>query len=515
MNGFNVLFRTKTKKYKGGIFMTIATNVLELKSYINGEWVESDNTINIINPANQEVIATAPRMTKEQTEMAIKAARLAFDEGEWKNTTAKERSAILHAIASKIEERIEEFATLETMDNGKLYAEAEADIQDTVACFRYYAGIILHPDGETYPVPDNNVQAMVVKEPIGVAGLIVPWNFPLLMSAWKIAPALAAGNTIVYKPAEVTPVTAFKLFEILEEVGLPKGVANMVLGQGAIIGQTISESHDVDMVSFTGSTEIGRGIMRAAAGNLKKISLELGGKSPNIIFADADLDVAVDYGLFGIFLGAGQVCSSGSRILVQDTIYDEYVKRYVERAEKIKVGPGLEEGINMGAIVSEAQMNSILSYIEKGKEEGATLKTGGYRLLDEGRDKGFFIAPTVFTDVTQDMTIVREEIFGPVVTIQKFSTEEEAVKLANDTDFGLAGGVFSNDGGKALRVIKQVRAGITWVNDYHPTYVEAPWGGYKQSGIGRSLGKYSLEEFQEVKQINIRLNVEPLDWFPK
>ncbi|MDN4493061.1 aldehyde dehydrogenase family protein [Ureibacillus aquaedulcis] len=494
---------------------TTATDVLYLKSYVNGEWVEAENTVNVINPANQEVIATAPRMTKEQTEEAIQAARTAFDEGEWKNTTAKERSNILHAIANKLEERLEEFATLETLDNGKLYAEAEADVQDSIACFRYYAGIILHPDGETYHVPDNNVQAMVVKEPVGVAGLIVPWNFPLLMSIWKIAPALAAGNTIVYKPAEVTPVTAFKLFEILHELNLPKGVANMVLGQGSIIGQTISESNDVDMVSFTGSTDVGRGIMRAAAGNLKKISLELGGKSPNIVFADADLEVAVDYGLFGIFLGAGQVCSSGSRILVQDTIYDDYVKRYVERAEKIKVGPGLDPETNMGAIVSEAQMNSILGYIEKGKAEGATLKTGGYRLTDNGLDKGFFIAPTVFTDVTSDMTIVREEIFGPVVTIQKFSTEEEAVRLANDTDFGLAGGVFSNDGAKALRVIKQVRAGITWVNDYHPTYVEAPWGGYKQSGIGRSLGKYSLEEFQEVKQINIRLNVEPVGWFPQ
>lgn len=494
--------------------MTTLTEVIQLKGYINGEWVTTENTINVINPANQEVIAVAPRMSKEQTEVAIKAARTAFDEGEWKNTTAKDRSTILHAIANKLEERVEEFAKLETMDNGKLYAEAEADILDTVSCFRYYAGIILHPDGETYHVPDN-VQAMVVKEPVGVAGLIVPWNFPLLMSAWKIAPALAAGNTIVYKPAELTPVTAFKFFEILEEVGLPKGVVNMVLGQGSIIGQTISESYDVDMVSFTGSTEVGRGIMRAAAGNLKKISLELGGKSPNIIFADADLDIAVDYGLFGIFVGAGQVCSSGSRILVQDTIYDEYVKRYVERAEKIKVGPGLEEGNNMGAIVSEAQMNSILEYVEKGKAEGATLKTGGYRLTDNGRDKGFFIAPTVFTDVTSDMAIVREEIFGPVVTIQKFSTEEEAVKLANDTDFGLAGGVFTNDGAKGLRVIKQVRAGITWVNDYHPTYVEAPWGGYKQSGIGRSLGKYSLEEFQEIKQINIRLNVEPNEWFPR
>lgn len=305
-----------------------------------------------------------------------------------------------------------------------------------------------------------------------------------------------------------------KLFEILEEVGIPKGVANMVMGRGTVVGQTIAESKDVDIVSFTGSTDVGRSIMKAAAGNLKKISLELGGKSPNIVFADADLETAVDYGLFGIFFGAGQVCSSGSRILVEESIYDEYVKRYVERANKIKVGPGLAEDSNMGAIVSEAQLNSILNYIEIGKQEGATLAAGGCRLVDEGLDKGFFIAPTVFTDVTPDMRIVQEEIFGPVVVIQKFKDEEEAIKLANDTDYGLAGGVFSNDGAKGLRVIKKVRAGITWVNDYHPTYVEAPWGGYKQSGIGRSLGKYGLDEYQEIKQININLDVKPVGWFP-
>lgn len=494
--------------------MTVLTTVLELKNYINGEWklASSGETLAIINPANQEVIAHAPRSSKEETEEAIRAARESFESGVWSGKTTHERAAILNAIADKIDERAEELATLETMDNGKRKEESEFDIADAATCFRYYAGMILHPDGETYQVPDN-VQAMVVKEPVGVAGLIVPWNFPLLMSVWKIAPALAAGNSIVYKPAEVTPVTAMKLFEIMEEVGVPKGVANMVLGRGSVIGQTIAESMDVDVVSFTGSTEVGREIMRAAAGNLKKISLELGGKSPNIIFADADFETAVDYGLFGIFFGAGQVCSSGSRILVEESIYDEYVKRYVERANNIVVGPGLEEGNEVGAIVSEAQMNSILKYIEIGKEEGATLAAGGYRLTENGLDKGFFIKPTVFTNVNNNMRIVREEIFGPVVTIQKFSTEEEAIRLANDTDYGLAGGVFSNDGAKALRVIKKIRAGITWINDYHPTYVEAPWGGYKQSGIGRSLGKYGIEDYQEVKQINTRLNVEPVGWF--
>ena len=494
--------------------MTVQTSVLKLKNYINGEWCEptSGEYEEIINPANQEVIALAPISTKEETEVAIQAAKRSFEEGTWASTTAQERSAFLLKVADKIEEIAEELTVLETLDNGKKKEEASFDVADAATAFRYYAGLILAPDGETYHVPADT-QAMVVKEPVGVAGLIVPWNFPLLMGVWKIAPALAAGNSIVFKPSEVTPVTAMKLFEIFDELGLPKGVANMVIGYGHTVGQTISESMDVDIVSFTGSTDVGRKIMQAASGNLKKVSLELGGKSPNIVFADADLETTVDYGLFGIFFGAGQVCSSGSRILVEASIYDEYVARFAERAKNIKVGPGLAEDTEMGAIVSEKQLNRILEYIQSGIDEGATLAAGGYRITEDGLDKGFFIAPTVFTNVTSDMRIVKEEIFGPVVVIQKFETEEEAVKLANDTVYGLAGGVWSNDGARALRVIKQVRAGITWVNDYHPTYVEAPWGGYKQSGIGRNLGKYGLEEFQETKQINIRLNVEPVGWF--
>ncbi|KKB41245.1 aldehyde dehydrogenase family protein [Bacillus thermotolerans] len=495
--------------------MTVQTQAIELKLYINGEWKDSTNSdVNtVINPANQEVIAIAPRATKEETEEAIAVAKSAFESGVWSELTTHERAKYLNKIADKIEENFDELVKLEVMDNGKLKAEAEFDISDAATCFRYYAGLILAPEGETYQVPED-VQAMVVKEPVGVTGLIVPWNFPLLMSVWKIAPALAAGNTIVYKPAESTPITAMKLVEIIEEVGVPKGVVNLVMGKGSVVGQTIAESHDVDLVSFTGSTEVGREIMKAAAGNLKKVSLELGGKSPNIIFADADFETAVDYALFGIFFGAGQVCSSGSRILVEESIYDKFVERYVERAKQIKVGPGLDENSQVGAINSENQMNTILNYIEIGKKEGATLACGGRRLTENGLDQGFFIEPTVFTDVTSDMRIVQEEIFGPVVTIQKFKDEAEAIQLANDTVYGLAGGVFSGDGAKAMRVIKKVRAGITWVNSYHPTYVEAPWGGYKQSGIGRSLGTYGLEDFQEVKQINVNLAVEPVGWFP-
>ena len=495
--------------------MSIQTSVLELKMLIGGEWRAAKNGDEniVINPATGEVIAKAPRATREETEEAIAAARAAFETGVWSSLTTHERAQYLNKIADKIDERFAELVELEVMDNGKLRAEAEFDVADAATCFRYYAGLILTPEGETYQVPEN-AQAMVVREPVGVAGLIVPWNFPLLMSVWKIAPALAAGNTIVYKPAEATPITAMKLVEIIEEVGVPKGVMNLVMGKGSVVGQAIAESHDVDIVSFTGSTDVGREIMKAAAGNLKKISLELGGKSPNIIFADADFETAVDYALFGIFFGAGQVCSSGSRILVEEGIYDQFVERYIERAKQIKVGPGMNEDSQVGAIASEQQMNAILNYIEIGKREGATLALGGNRLMENGLDKGFFIEPTVFTNVTSDMRIVKEEIFGPVVTIQKFKNEEEAVQLANDTVFGLAGAVFSGNGAKALRVIKKVRAGITWVNAYHPTYVEAPWGGYKQSGIGRSLGTYGLEDFQEIKQININLNVEPVGWFP-
>src|SRR5699024_5394419 len=347
----------------------------------------------------------------------------------------------------------------------------------------------------------------------GVAGLIVPWNFPLLMASWKIAPALAAGNTIVFKPSETTPMFLVKLFEIIHKSGLPKGVANLVLGKGSIIGQAISESHDVDIVSFTGSTSVGQQVMKAASSNLKKISLELGGKSPNIIFSDADFETAVDYALFGIYYGAGQVCSAGSRLIVHEDIYEEFVSSFIDRAKNIKVGPGLQEGVEMGAITSESQLNRILDYIEKGKKEGATLAYGGNQLKENGLEKGYFVEPTVFTNVSSHMSIVQEEIFGPVVAIQSFKNEAEAIKLANETDYGLAGAVFSQDGAKAMRVIKKVKSGITWINSYHTTHEGTPWGGYKQSGIGRSLGTYGLEEYQEVKQINVNLAVEPINWF--
>ncbi|MFJ5713090.1 aldehyde dehydrogenase family protein [Neobacillus sp. NPDC093127] len=492
----------------------IKKRVVNIKMFIDGEWKDAENlqTRPVINPANGEVISYAPEGTVADARAAIYAARHAFEAGVWSGISAQERASYLFKIADKIDEYAAELTELETMDNGKPLREAGFDVADAAACFRYYAGLITAPDGQTYHVADP-MQAMVVREPIGVCGLIVPWNYPLLMSVWKIAPALAAGNTIVYKPSEVTPITPKKLFEILEEVGLPKGVANMVMGAGPVVGNEIASHPEVDMVSFTGGTKTGKHIMKTAADTMKKVSLELGGKSPNIIFADMDLELAVDYALFGIYAGSGQVCSAGSRILVEESVYDQFVNRFVERARKIQVGTGNDSSTEMGPLVSEQHLEKVLHYIELGKQEGATLACGGNRIVRDGLDKGYFVEPTVFIDVKQKMRIVQEEIFGPVVVIQKFKDEEEAIKLANGTVYGLAGAVFTNDGAKALRVVKKLRAGITWVNSYHPTYNEAPWGGYKQSGVGRSLGTFGLEEFQEIKQININLQVEPVGWF--
>jgi betaine-aldehyde dehydrogenase len=487
-----------------------------LKMYINGEWRESQNkeTRNIFNPATGEVIARAVEGTIEDVREAIQIAKATFESGIWLQTPPAERAAYLFKIADKIEERAEELAELETLDNGKPLREANFDVADAAACFRYYAGLISKPNGETYPVSDP-VQGFVVREPVGVCGLIVPWNYPLLLSVWKLAPALAAGNSIVYKPSEITPITPNRLFEIFEEVGLPKGVANMVMGSGAVVGNELAISKDVDLVSFTGGTKTGKTIMKAASDSLKKLSLELGGKSPNIVFADADFETAVDYALFGIYAGTGQICAAGSRILVEEEIYESFVSRFVERAKQIKVGPGNDPEVEMGPLVSKEHLERVLSYIEIGKSEGARLVCGGGRIKKDGMENGYFVEPTVFVDTNLNMRIVQEEIFGPVVVIEKFQDEKEAIALANGTDYGLAGAVFTKDGAKALRVVKQMRAGITWINTFHNTYNEAPWGGYKQSGFGRALGTYGLDTYQEIKQININLQVEPIGWFSK
>lgn len=482
------------------------------KMYIDGKWVLSENgeTREILNPATEEVLAVVTEGTEQDACLAIAAARRAFDHEGWSEAAAAERARLLYAVANKLEERAQEFSEVEMRDNGKPLRETQFDVGDAVGCFRYYAGIVSKPHGQTYNVPDE-MQALVVREPIGVCGLITPWNYPLLMAVWKLAPALAAGNTVVFKPSEVTPLSAIKLFEIFEEVGFPKGVCNLVLGSGPTVGQAIAASHGVDKIAFTGGTATGRKIMEAAAGNLKKISLELGGKSPNIVFDDVDLETAIDWALFAIFANQGQVCSAGSRLLLQESIHDRFVERLIDRAQKIQVGPGDDPNSEMGPLISEPHMNKVLKYVQIGLAEGATLACGGKRI----NRKGYFVEPTIFTNTHPEMQIVQEEIFGPVLAVQKFKDEGEAIRLANNTIYGLAGAVFTKDGARAQRVIRKLRAGITWINAYHPTYNEAPWGGYKQSGIGRELGTFGYEAYTEVKQININLQVEPVGWFKR
>lgn len=486
-----------------------------LKMYIDGEWKlsKSGDTRDSLNPANGEVIATVTEGSREDVVCAIAAAKRAFYEDGWMDVNGLERSRLLFKLADVLEERAEEFYKLETLDNGKPIRETIVDVSDAVACLRYYAGFTTKPHGMTYDVPDDNMQSMAVREPIGVCGMIIPWNYPLLMAIWKIAPAIAAGNTVVFKPSEITPLTAIKLFEIIDEIGFPKGVMNLVLGAGPVVGDELAINKDVDKIAFTGGTVTGRSIMQAATSNIKNISLELGGKSPNIVFEDADFDTAVDYALFGIFCNQGQVCAAGSRLLLQESIYDKFIEKLVEKANKIRVGYGTEDGIEMGPLISENHMNKVLKYIEIGKSEGAKLVCGGHRITTEKLKDGYFVEPTIFADTTPDMRIVKEEIFGPVLAVQKFKDEKEAIALANDTCYGLAGGVFTNDIAKAHRVIRKLRAGITWINTYNPTYNEAPWGGYKQSGIGRELGTFGYEEYTEVKQININLDVKPTGWF--
>lgn len=479
--------------------------------WIDGNFRDGASERTLTNPADGKVLTKVQEADKALVEQAIKAARKAFDEGPWPRTPAAERAALLFTVANLIEERREELAEIETLNCGKPIREAAYDVDDAAACFRYYAGLATKPSGLTVDVPAPSVTS-IVREPIGVCGQIIPWNYPLLMAAWKLAPALAAGNTCVLKPSEYTPLSAVVLAEILQQAGLPNGVVNIVLGDGAV-GHVIAESELVDKVAFTGSVKTGKSVAQAALSNLKKVTLELGGKSPLIVFEDFDLDTAVDYALFAIYCNAGQVCSAGSRMLVQDSIYDEFLKRLAARAKKINVGPGLDPETEMGPLVSETQLKRVMDYIEIGEREGAKLVTGGDRPEGGKFGNGYYVNPTIFSNTKPDMRIVQEEIFGPVAVLQKFSKEEEAIKLANDTQYGLAGAVFTNDITRANRVIKSLRAGITWVNGYHNTYNECPWGGYKQSGWGRELGTFGLEAYTEIKQVNVNMEPYPVKWF--
>jgi betaine-aldehyde dehydrogenase len=483
------------------------TEVTNYQMYIDGRWTDATGgeTYDVVDPASEDVIARVPKAGVADAEAAVSAARDAFDNGPWPRMKAMERAEILTRAASLLRERSEDFARLESMQMGKLLEDSRVDMLDAVHTFELYAGMVQDQHGETLEVPGETM-SMVVREPIGVTVGITPWNYPMLMAAWKAGPSLAAGNVMILKPATLSPLTNLELAGVFEEAGLPKGVFQVVTGPGGEIGDYLAGHPDVDMVAFTGSVEVGKHIMRRGAENVKKIGLELGGKSPNIVFADADFEAAIDGALSGIFAGAGEVCSAGSRLLVERSIHDRFVGELVSRAMAIKVGDPLDGESEMGPLVSRQQLDTVEKYVAIGKDEGATLATGGHRLSGSG----FYYEPTIFVNVDNSMRIAQEEIFGPVLVVIPFDTEEEAIRIANDTIYGLAGAVWTKDVTRAMRVIKAMRAGITWVNTYHPTYSEAPWGGYKQSGIGRELGSYGLDEYTEVKQINIDLTDQPL-----
>jgi phenylacetaldehyde dehydrogenase len=475
------------------------------KMLINGKWVEaaSGKTFPTYNPATGEVLARVAEGDREDIDRAVKAARAAFETGPWSRITASERGRLVWKLADLLEQHLQEFAELEMLDNGKpLKVARAADVPLAVDLFRYMAGWATKIEGNTIPIsvpytPGAKYLAYTLREPVGVVGQIIPWNFPLLMAAWKLGPALATGCTVVLKPAEQTPLSSLRLGELIQEAGIPDGVVNVVPGYGETAGAALAAHPDVDKVAFTGSTEVGKLILQAAAGNLKKVSLELGGKSPNVVFGDVDLDAAIAGSASAIFFNHGQCCCAGSRLYVEHSIFDKVVEGVSAKASKIRLGPGWESSTDMGPLVSEEQLNRVCGYLESGLAEGAKAVVGGTR---QG-DKGYFVKPTVLVNTDEKMKVVQEEIFGPVVTAMPFKDPSEVVTQANDSAYGLAAGIWTRDIQKAHRLAAQLRAGTVWINCYNIFDAALPFGGYKQSGWGREMGHDALEMYTEVKAV--------------
>ncbi len=481
--------------------------------FIDGEWTfaQSGQTLPVINPATGETLANVPNAGAADVDRAAHAARKAFDEGPWRTMTAQDRGKLLFKIGDAIRANAAELAQTDTLNMGKPIVEAEFDINDAANCFEYYGGLATKIHGQTLTVPDNAL-SMVLREPVGVVGQIIPWNYPLLMSAWKLGPALAAGCTAILKPAEQSPLSALKLAKLIEQAGVPRGVVNVVTGDGPSAGAALVAHPKVDKIAFTGGIDAGRAVIKSSAGTIKRLTMELGGKNPNIVFGDAHFESAIDGALFGAFANQGEVCSAGSRLLVDEAIYAKFVKELGERVKRVRLGDPMKRETKMGPLVTKEHRERVLSYIEIGKKEGKLIAGGG---VPGGAAfaSGWFVEPTIFVDVDPNARVAQEEIFGPVLTVTPFKTEAEAIRIANDTPYGLAAGVWTRDVMKGVRVMKEIRAGIQWLNTYHPTYNEAPWGGYKQSGYGRELGLFGIEAYLEVKQININLREEPIGWY--